>query len=362
MNTPRQRIDLAALALALAICLSASWHLSASSSVAAGAVPGYHVDVNWPKTLPDQWVIGGLGGVCVDHDDHVFILNRQDVLPGDLNAGHLAPPIIELDSRGAVLNSWGDSSQLDPRLHSCTFDPSGNIWIGSAPSGMIQKYSHDGKRLLQQIGKKGVVDSSDGTPKGKPLNSSAPIFFMPSGISVDRTNGDIYVSDGESRNGNQRVAVFNAAGEFLRQWHPEGMQTVHCMELANDGTVYVCNREGSRIQLYDRNGGSLRNIELLWKPVTPPAGGHAQESGGSAVSIAFSRDPEQRLLYVINQNNSVVEVLERKTGAVLTEFGGAGHFPGQFDQPHGIAVDSKGAVYVTENRGRRVQRFVPDTK
>ena len=37
--------------------------------------------------------------------------------------------------------------------------------------------------------------------------------------------------------------------------------------------------------------------------------------------------------------------------------GGVGHSPGQFDQAHGIAVDSEGSVYVTENRGRRVQRF-----
>ena len=44
------------------------------------------------------------------------------------------------------------------------------MWIGSAPSGMVQKYSHDGSKLLLQIGKKGVLDSSDGTAKGKPLN------------------------------------------------------------------------------------------------------------------------------------------------------------------------------------------------
>src|SRR5580693_614350 len=68
--------------------------------------PHYVADVAWPKPLPDQWVLGGLGGVCVDAQDHVFLLNRQDVLEGDLNAGHLAPPIIELDPAGNVVNSW----------------------------------------------------------------------------------------------------------------------------------------------------------------------------------------------------------------------------------------------------------------
>jgi len=106
----------------------------------------------------------------VDRQDHVFILNRQDVLDVDLNAGRMAPFIIEIDPAGNVVNSWGDPKLLETRLHSCHFDKDNNMWIGSAPSGMVQKYSHDGSKLLLQIGKKGVLDSSDGTAKGKPLN------------------------------------------------------------------------------------------------------------------------------------------------------------------------------------------------
>src|ERR1051325_6730230 len=147
--------------------------------------PAYVADINWPKPLPNQWVLGGLGGTCVDAQGHVFILNRQDVLDGELNTGRLAPPIIEFDAAGNVVNSWGDLKVLDPRLHSCHVDKDNNIWIASAPSGMVQKFTHDGSKLLLQIGKKGVVDSSDGTVKGKPLNSNAAIFYMPSSIDVD---------------------------------------------------------------------------------------------------------------------------------------------------------------------------------
>src|SRR5882724_13599915 len=76
---------------------------SASVIRAQSAAPKYEVDSTWPKPFPDRWVIGGLGGVCVDANDHVFVLNRQDVLEGDLNAGHLAPPIIELDGEGTLI-------------------------------------------------------------------------------------------------------------------------------------------------------------------------------------------------------------------------------------------------------------------
>jgi hypothetical protein len=331
--------------------------LAVGAALAQVGAPRYEVDVFWPKPLPERWVIGGLGGTCVDNQDHVFLLNRQDVLEADLNAGQLAPPIIEIDPAGSVVNSWGDPKLLEPRLHSCHVDKDNNIWIGSAPSGMVQKYSHDGSKLLLQIGKKGVVDSSDGTIKGKPLNSPAPIFFMPSSIFADRGNGDVYVSDGEGADSNRRVAVMDRNGKFLRQWLPEGMQTVHCLIVSNDGLVYVCNRQESRIQVYDKMGNFIKNIEVPWKPVTAPKDGKPKETGGSAVAIDFSKDPSQRFMYVLNQNNSVIHVLERESGKILSSFGRAGSFPGELNQAHGIAVDSKGNVYEAENRGRRIQKF-----
>jgi len=69
----------------------------APSVQAQTGAPHYEADLSWPKPLPDRWVLGGLGGVCVDAQDHVFILNRQDVVEGDLNGGKLAPSIIEFD-------------------------------------------------------------------------------------------------------------------------------------------------------------------------------------------------------------------------------------------------------------------------
>jgi sugar lactone lactonase YvrE len=73
------------------------------------------------------------------------------------------------------------------------------------------------------------------------------------------------------------------------------------------------------------------------------------------VALALSHD--QRLMYLIDQNNARIEIIDRQTGKILSSFGRAGHFPGEFDQAHGIAVDSKDNVYIAENRGRRIQKF-----
>ncbi len=340
----------------VALVIAASFFCPLSSRADGGA-PRYEVDASWPKPLPDKWVTGGLGGVCVDAQDHVLILNRQDIVEGELNMGHLAPPMLEFDPAGNLVHSWGDLTVLDPRLHSCHFDKDNNLWIASSPSGMVQKYTHDGSKLLLQIGKKGVYDSSDGTEKGKPLNSNAAQFFMPSSIFVDPQNGEVFVSDGEGRGGNRRIAVMDRNGNFLRQWQPEGMQTVHCLAVAKDGLVYVCNREGARIQVYDKMGNFIKNIEVPWTPLTPPLDGKPKQSGGAAVALDFSHDANQRLIFMINQNNAEIEIIDRQSGKILSSFGRVGRYPGQLDQPHGIAVDSKDNIYIAENRGKRIQKF-----
>jgi len=352
----KTRIFGTALAAGLAIALGTFL----TSAVLAQPVPRFEVDVSWPKPLPDQWVISGLVGICIDSQDHVLVLHRQDELTvGALNAGVPAPLIMEFDPEGNLVNSWGDFDSLDLRLHSCQFDPDDNVWVASAPSGMLQKYSHDGSRLLLQIGQKGVLDSSDGTSEGAPLNSNAAKFLMPSGIRVDRETGNIFVADGEQPGSNRRIAVMDASGAFLRQWVIDDMESVHCVHLSNDGLVYVCHRRGSEIRVYDKMGNFHHRIDAPWTPVTPPEDGRIVESGGSAVDIALSPDAEERLMFVINQNNARIDIYERESGRFLTSFGRAGNYPGQFNQPHSIGVDSNGNVYVAENRGQRVQRFRP---
>ena len=53
---------------------------------------------------------------------------------------------------------------------------------------------------------------------------------------------------------------------------------------------------------------------------------------------------------------------DRASGKVIGNFGRSGTFPGQFNQPHGIAVDSTGNIYIAENRGRRIHKFTIATR
>ena len=104
-------------------------------------------------------------------------------------------------------------------------------------------------------------------------------------------------------------------------------------------------------------GNLKKTIETPWKPYTAPADGKVKQSGGAAVAMDFSHDANQSLIYLVNQNNSQIEIIDRQSGKNLSNFGQVGKMAGQFDQAHGIATDSKNNVYVDENRGRRVHKF-----
>jgi hypothetical protein len=336
-----------------------------SDEAMAQQVPQYEVDPSWPALpLGDHWLTGGLGGICIDGRDHVFLLNRQNVVAADLDGSRLAPPVIELDRDGHVVRGWGDPDRLGGRLHDCHVDREGNVWIVAAATGSVQKYSTDGSELLLQIGESGTFDSSDGTRQGRPLNSNRASFFLPAAIDVDADTGDIYVADGELPGGNQRIAVLDRSGGFLRQWalqRTEAERSVtplpHCLRLSDDGLVYVCDRQADRIQVFDRMGTFVRNIDVPWEPLTP-RDDERTGTRGSATVLALSSDAEQRFLFVVNQNSVMVDVLDRRTGQVLSSFGGGpGRYPTQFTLPHGIGVDSAGSVYVAEQEGRRIQKF-----
>jgi len=81
---------------------------------------------------------------------------------------------------------------------------------------------------------------------------------------------------------------------------------------------------------------------------------------GSASSVEFSRDQNQKIMYVINEIDEQIDVVDRASGHVLDSFGRPGHQVGEFMHAHTMALDSKGNIYVGESvDGRRVQKFRP---
>jgi len=334
-------------------------------------VPRFLVDPYWPKPLPNRWVTGSVGGICVDNQDHIFGVNRADLTAMEQKVGKQpAPVVIEYDGEGNMVNAWGDPKLMPKGIHGCFVDKENDIWIGGNADGVVQKWTHDGKTMLLQIGRNGVCDNSD-EKCGEPGANKSPILLNePADIAVDAANGDVYIADGY---GNHRVVVFDAKGKFLRQWGDAGADRglfalmggghPHCAVFDRDGFLYVCDRGNDRIEVFDKTGALKRVIEV--KPGTAyspsPEGLPGRQAIGSALDVEFSADAEQKYMYVVDTGNEALWILDHQSGQILGGFGSAGHAAGAFTLLHMIAVDSKGNLYTSETvDGRRLQKFTPD--
>ena len=314
-------------------------------------VPRFVVDPFWPQPAPQRWVTEEVGGLCVDSKDHVFTTNRGNLLPIEKQIRTIvSPPIVEYAPDGRVVNSWGNRALLPENLHGCAFDRDDNFWVIGSEDGIVQKWTHDGTKLLLQIGKRGVCDTKDGKCIGAGLNAGKTSLSRPGGVAIDPQTGDVYVADGY---GNNRVVVFDRAGTFKRQWGtpgtgPNQFSLPHCVVL-NRGLVYVCDRPNDRIQVFDTSG-TLKDVI----PVTPGTG---TSNIGSACGMALS--PDGRYIYADDIGNSALWIIDRATKTIVGGFGRPGHGTGELNSFHSMAVDSKGNIYTGEVTGRRIQKFIP---
>jgi hypothetical protein len=79
---------------------------------------------------------------------------------------------------------------------------------------------------------------------------------------------------------------------------------------------------------------------------------------GSVWDIAFSTDPAQTYMTVIDGTNQQVWTLRRETLEILGAWGQGGRWAGQFYGAHNLAADSNGNLFITETyEGKRVQKF-----
>ena len=119
--------------------------------------------------------------------------------------------------------------------------------------------------------------------------------------------------------------------------------------LSVDNLLYVCDRVNDRVQVFTREGKFVKEQFIEKQSL----------ADGSTWDIAFSKDPQQKYMYVADGRNQKVHILERQSLTELTSFGDGGRQPGQFFGAHSIATDSKGNIYITETyEGKRVQRFM----
>ena len=272
-------------------------------------------------SLPEGSTFKEATAVAVDSADNVYVFNRGTY------------PMIVFDSSGSIVRTWGEGVFTNP--HGVTVGPDDSVYCVDNGDHTVRKFTPEGK-LLMTLG-------TEGNPS--PAMSGDP-FCKPAHLAVDPRNGDMYVADGYC---NASVHKYAPDGRHLLSWGESGtdpgqFNIVHNIAVDADGWVYVADRENHRVQIFDDKG----RFETQWVNL----------SRAACVAIV---DNGERLVYVGEYHCGIgtnwmgtglgprVSVLDGE-GKVLARVGDQtyGDEPGRFYSPHGIAVDSRGDIYVAE--------------
>jgi hypothetical protein len=383
--------------LAIGLCYLA---LIAAPTMRAQTAPVYKVDPFWPKRLPNKWSMQQIVDIYIDHEDHIWALNRaDDARPDELGAGTtpprsecclLGPEVLEFDADGNVLEAWGGQGYVPGwpgRLQTIGVDRDENVWIsGTMPGDSIIKFTKDGK-YLGDFGHRGPRVPAEQVKQDNQQTSTFPPGIA--AFEFDEDAREIFIPDGFL---NKRVLVYDMdTGRFKRGWGGHGIPldeidndptppyevsgpppdqkqfapALHCAHPSRDGLLYVCERGSDRIQVFTKQGKFVNqffvhpstqsrgpNCGGIWSTKAPPC--------GTVYNLTLSTDAQQKYLLVADGTNNMVWILDRNDGTLVGSFGGNGRYAGQLHWIDSIAMDSKGNVYTGEvEDGKRIQKFSP---
>lgn len=213
--------------------------------------------------------------------------------------------------------------------------PDETLFLTDDGDHTVRKCTLDGQVLMTL----GVPGKAAQYQSGEPFNRCTHVAFSP--------HGDIYVSDGY---GNSRVHKYSPDGKLRFSWGEPGtdpgqFNVVHNICTDRDGWVYVADRENHRVQVFDGNG----KYETQWNNMHRPCALYMDTRARNPICYVGELGPGMAVNKDCQNLGNRVDVYD-KYGRRLARLGDlrAGEAPGQFIAPHGIALDSRGDLYIAE--------------
>lgn len=235
-----------------------------------------------------------VGGVAVDADGTIYVAHWND------------NKVAAYSPSGELLRQWGQQGTADGEFRlpgSIAIGPDDLVYVPDQGNSRVQKFTREGTF----VGKFGELGSEPGQFGG--TQAAGGRFAGPQFVAFDR-NGNVYTTDAAL----DRVQKFTPDGELLSHWGTES----------------------------DQPGG--------FGP--PPTTDDGTPVMGGPIGICV--DPQDRVW--VGATNHRVQLFTN-AGDYLCGLGGAGTAPGEFDTPHGLALDRHGCLYVCDTMNDRVQKF-----
>jgi len=294
---------------------------------------GYEADDHWAK-LPSGWTWPEASAVATDSKDRVFVFNRGE------------HPVMIFDRDGTFLSSWGKGGFAIP--HGITIGPDDAVYCTDDLDHTVGKFTPDGQ-LIWKLGESGKPSYTGATSMDfRTILRAGPPFHYPTNLAIG-PNGDLYISDGY---GNARVHRFSSSGKLISSWGEPGsgpgqFRIPHGIAVDSNGTVYVADRENSRIQLFNSEGNYLTEWTNVARPcqvfIDSNSTVYVAELGFYAGMWPGTTAPS------VDSPGGRVSIFNLQ-GELQARWGGGKNpcAPGDFFAPHGICVDSHGDIYVAE--------------
>ncbi|MBW3542140.1 MAG: peptidyl-alpha-hydroxyglycine alpha-amidating lyase family protein [Planctomycetes bacterium] len=164
--------------------------------------------------------------------------------------------------------------------------------------------------------------------------------------------------------GRHPVVVFGPGGEFLHSWGDGLFARAHGITIGPDDAVYCVDDFDHTVKKFTTDGRLLLSLG---------ASGRFSDTGATTLDFRTIRSSGPPFNFPTNlalAPNGEVYVTDgygnarvhrfSPGGELLHSWGEPGRGPGQFQIPHGIAIDSEGRIYVADRENSRIQRFTPD--
>jgi YD repeat-containing protein len=313
-------------------------------------------------------------GIAVDSKSYVWVADTEN------------NRVQEFKPSGEFVRAFGGNGSGGGQFKAprdVAIDPEGDVWVADTGNNRLQRFSSEGL-YLSQAGTIGNENGQFAEPKGLAIDSSGNVWVAdtvnnriqeltgsefvrvfggagsgagqlekPAGAATD-SSGNMWVVD----TGHDRVQEFGAKGEFVREFGAPGsgsgaFREPHGIAVSPSGKVYVADTGNSRVQEFGPKGEFVR------------AFGRAGTGNGEFEKLQGVAIDAEGHVWTIEQGYELLKAGKDRVqeftseGAYIAQFGKEGTSNGLFMLPKGIAVDSKGNVWVADTGNNRVQEFKP---
>ena len=275
---------------------------------------------DWAK-LPAGQSFGTVSAIATDSQDRVYAFQRTE------------PPVVIFDRDGNYLNSWGNGNFISPHG---LFIKDDVVYVTDREGSTAMRYTLDGKPL-QVIGDHGVYSDTGCEEIGAVCPRSAgPFNFITE--MVPHPSGDLYISDGYR---NARVHRFTKDGDLVHSWGepgkggPNEFHLPHSLIVGQDGRIYLCDRENSRIQIFSAEGEYIN----MWTDMQRPLDISQDSEGNFVISERVGIDGGPAQMSVLDGEGNVLARWHSRSA-------------------HGSWVDSHGDIYLALTAEKSIDKYV----